>query len=53
VYYFVNVRNRASIALHEAFGFREVTRDFHFPNVTFQGGVGALFERRLGRTGAG
>ncbi len=46
-YYFVNARNRASIALHEPFGFVEVTRDFAFPGVTFEGGEGILFRAPL------
>jgi ribosomal protein S18 acetylase RimI-like enzyme len=43
-YYFANVQNRVSIELHRQFGFDEVTRDFSFPNTTFTGGVGVLFE---------
>lgn len=43
VYYFANAQNRASIELHEAFGFREVTRDFSYPGVEFTGGEGILF----------
>jgi ribosomal protein S18 acetylase RimI-like enzyme len=43
-YYFANTRNRVSIALHEGFGFREKTRAFTIPGVTFQGGEGILFE---------
>lgn len=43
VWYFTNARNRASIALHERLGFREVTRDFWYPGVTFEGGTGVLF----------
>jgi ribosomal protein S18 acetylase RimI-like enzyme len=43
VYYFVNATNLASVALHRAFGFREVTREFSYPRVTFTGGVGILF----------
>lgn len=44
VYYFANARNRATIDLHAQFGFRERTRDFCYPGVTFQGGCGILFE---------
>ncbi len=44
---FANARNRASIALHAAFGFEEVTRDFEVPGVTFEGGVGVLFRAVL------
>lgn len=43
VYYFANSANRASIALHEPFGFEEVTRSFWHPDATFTGGVGILF----------
>ncbi len=42
VYYFANARNAASIALHEQLGFVEVTRDFSYPGVTFDGGEGVL-----------
>ncbi|MGW5332363.1 GNAT family N-acetyltransferase [Streptomyces bauhiniae] len=43
LFYFTNARNRASIALHERLGFREITRDFRYPGVRFDGGVGILF----------
>lgn len=43
VWYVANARNHASIALHERLGFREVTRDFWYPGVTFEGGTGILF----------
>lgn len=46
-YYFANATNRVSIALHEGFGFVEVTRDFWFPEVAFEGGVGILFRCEL------
>lgn len=42
VWYFSNARNAASLALHAQFGFREVTRQFSFPTVSFEGGVGVL-----------
>ncbi len=42
VWYFSNARNHASLALHAEHGFREVTREFNFPTVTFEGGVGVL-----------
>jgi len=42
-YYFSNAQNRVSIALHRNLGFREMTRDFWFPDLTFEGGVGILF----------
>ncbi|MHC5002408.1 MAG: GNAT family N-acetyltransferase [Planctomycetota bacterium] len=48
VYYYANLRNRASIALHAGFGFRELTRDFGFPGLAFAGGAGALFGLDLG-----
>jgi ribosomal protein S18 acetylase RimI-like enzyme len=41
-FYFVNADNRPSLDLHEAMGFREVTRAFSFPGATFRGGVGSL-----------
>lgn len=50
VWYVANARNHASIALHERFGFREVTRDFWYPGITFEGGTGVLF-RALAPTG--
>jgi ribosomal protein S18 acetylase RimI-like enzyme len=42
VWFFANARNRASLDLHARLGFVEVTRDFAFPGVTFDGGVGVL-----------
>lgn len=42
VWYFTNARNLASLALHESLGFVEVTRDFVYPGVSFDGGVGVL-----------
>ncbi len=44
-YYFVNALNRASIDLHAAFGFIELTRSFWYPGATFTGGPGILFRR--------
>lgn len=41
-YYVASSKNLASIDLHARFGFREVTRDFVFPRVTFTG-AGVLF----------
>lgn len=41
-WYFANARNTASLALHASLGFREVTREFEFPGVRFEGGVGVL-----------
>jgi len=48
-YYFANAQNGATIALHRKHGFVEVTRSFHFPGVSFQGGRGILFRVDLGR----
>ncbi len=42
-WYFANARNAASIALHTQLGFREVTRAFSFPGLSFDGGEGILF----------
>jgi ribosomal protein S18 acetylase RimI-like enzyme len=39
---FANARNGASLGLHTRLGFEEVTRDFAFPGVSFDGGVGVL-----------
>lgn len=47
VWYFANANNAASLALHAAIGFEEVTRDFSFPGVSFEGGIGVLCRRRL------
>jgi ribosomal protein S18 acetylase RimI-like enzyme len=41
VWYFANARNRATLDLHEGFGFVEVTRDFAIPGVTFDNGQGS------------
>ena len=46
-FYVANERNRVSIALHEAFGFEELTREFAIPGVTFDGGAGVLFRIAL------
>ena len=42
-YFFSNARNQASIDLHGQLGFVEVTRDFSFPDASFEGGEGILF----------
>jgi ribosomal protein S18 acetylase RimI-like enzyme len=42
IWFFANAANRASLLLHQGLGFREVTRDFTYPGVTFTGGVGVL-----------
>jgi ribosomal protein S18 acetylase RimI-like enzyme len=41
-WYFTNARNRASLALHAKLGFVEITRDFIYPGITFEGGSGVL-----------
>jgi ribosomal protein S18 acetylase RimI-like enzyme len=46
-WFFANARNAASIALHERFGFEEVTRRFSFPGLRFDGGEGILFRLRF------
>jgi ribosomal protein S18 acetylase RimI-like enzyme len=47
VWYFANARNQASLDLHARLGFAEVTRDFWFPDLTFDGGVGVLARARF------
>ncbi|MGZ6697965.1 MAG: N-acetyltransferase family protein [Solirubrobacteraceae bacterium] len=42
VWFFANARNCASLDLHARLGFVEVTRDFVFPGVSFDGGVSVL-----------
>lgn len=49
VWFFANARNRASLHLHARLGFVEVTRDFAFPGVSFDGGVGVLCRACVGR----
>ncbi|HEY3578267.1 MAG TPA: GNAT family N-acetyltransferase [Gaiellaceae bacterium] len=46
-WFFANARNAISIALHERFGFKEVTRRFSFPGLAFDGGEGILFRLRF------
>jgi ribosomal protein S18 acetylase RimI-like enzyme len=46
-WYFANARNAASIALHAQLGFREVTREFSFPGLSFDGNEGILFRAVL------
>jgi len=48
-WFFANARNTASIGLHRRFGFEEVTRDFSFPGLRFEGGEGILFHLGLRR----
>jgi len=43
-FFVVNAANHASMDLHRELGFREVSRDFDFPGITFTGGEGVLFE---------
>jgi hypothetical protein len=40
--YFTNAHNQRSLRLHQRLGFQEITRDFVFPGVSFDGGVGVL-----------
>lgn len=49
-YYFANAMNRVSIALHDAFGFKEVARGTEFAGVSFVGGEGVLFKVDLTRS---
>lgn len=48
-YYFTNVGNTASIALHESWTFREIARGAEFRGVGFTNGVGVLFAAELAR----
>jgi ribosomal protein S18 acetylase RimI-like enzyme len=48
-WFFANAGNTASITLHRRFGFEEITRQFSFPGLTFEGGEGILFRTRLQR----
>jgi ribosomal protein S18 acetylase RimI-like enzyme len=41
-WYFANARNWGSLRLHAELGFIEITRDFVFPGVEFDGGGGVL-----------
>jgi len=50
-HYFVNERNRASMDLHAAFGFREILRDLKAPGLTFTNGIGLLFAVELPAAG--
>jgi hypothetical protein len=42
IWYFVNLLNQASVALHERRGFVLHTTDFDIPGVRFEGGQSAL-----------
>jgi GNAT superfamily N-acetyltransferase len=53
VWYFANAANRASLALHVALGYEEVTRDFAVPGVEFDGGEGVLCRATVLRSEAG
>jgi ribosomal protein S18 acetylase RimI-like enzyme len=46
-YYFTDAGNRASIDLHRALGFAEVSTDFSAPGITFSAGPGVLFRADL------
>jgi ribosomal protein S18 acetylase RimI-like enzyme len=50
-WFFANAQNATSIRLHQKLGFREVTRHFAFPGLTFDNGEGILFRVRLHRSG--
>ncbi|MBD3236600.1 MAG: GNAT family N-acetyltransferase [Candidatus Eisenbacteria bacterium] len=52
-YYVANARNRASIALHEAFGFVEMTPGPELAGIAFCGGEGVLFRADLTQTTLG
>ena len=41
--YFATAINTPTNALHERFGFREITREFWAPGASFTGGLGILF----------
>ena len=46
-WYFTAAANKASIRLHEGFGFKEERRGIELPDVSFVGGVGILFRLRF------
>jgi ribosomal protein S18 acetylase RimI-like enzyme len=50
VWYFANARNKSSLDLHATLGFVEVTRDFWFPDLTFDGGEGVLARASLDKS---
>lgn len=41
-WYYTNLTNAASRALHASLGFQEVTTNFEYPGMTFEGGTGIL-----------
>ena len=47
IYYFANLANSPILALHERFGFTEVTRDFTFPRAPLKPGTGILLRAEL------
>ena len=49
-WFFANARNEVSMRLHRELGFHEVTRDFEYPGVQFDGGVGVLCAAELKRS---
>lgn len=53
VFFVVNARNLASIALHRPWRFEEVARGPRLAGVTFEGGVGLLLRAPLASPGAG
>lgn len=48
VFFFTNMRNVVSIALHERLGFHFQTEQFRISGVTFSGGRGGLYRKSLG-----
>lgn len=50
-YCFIDADNRASTALHQRFGFVELTRDFTYPGVTFPESGGVLYRADLAGPG--
>jgi ribosomal protein S18 acetylase RimI-like enzyme len=41
-WFFTEATNHASLALHASLGFREITRDFTYPGITFPAGTAIL-----------
>jgi aminoglycoside 6'-N-acetyltransferase I len=52
-WYVTNARNTASLMRHAKLGFGEVRRDFSFPGVSCDGGVGVLGRARRDVLGPG
>ena len=46
-YYFANAQNKVSIDMHKQFVFTEISRNFVYPDVSFEGGEGILFKADL------